>query len=300
MITDRRSFLLSSAAGAAISQTAAAQPAALPKVKLGKYELTRLIIGANPFYGYSHFNRVLDAHMREWCTQERVCEVLRQCELNGLNTWQFSEHERSLPDIRRHQETGGKLQWIVLSGRRLESEPAMITEVAKMKPIGIVHHGGVTDTCFRKGQMSKVQDFLKRVRQSGVMVGMSTHTPAVIEYVEERNWDIDFYMTAVYCVTRPVEETRKMLGGELPLGEVYLDEDPARMFRVVRQTKKTCLAFKILAAGRRCGSPAELDRAFQFAFDSIKPQDCVIVGMYPRFSDQVKDNAERVRRILPA
>jgi hypothetical protein len=300
MITDRRSFLLSSAAGAAVSQAGAAPPATLPKVKFGKYELSRLIVGANPFYGYSHFNRILDSHMREWCTPEKVCEVLRGCELNGINTWQFSEHERSLPDIRRHQETGGKLQWIVLSGRRLESERGMIAQVAKMKPMGIVHHGGVTDSCFRKGQMSKVQDFLKKVRQSGVMVGMSTHTPAVIEYVEQRNWDIDFYMTAVYCVTRPAEETRKMLGGELPLGEVYLDQDPARMYRVVRQTRKTCLAFKILAAGRRCDSPMELDRAFKFAFDSIKPQDCVIVGMYPRYSDQVKENADRVRRILSA
>ncbi len=300
MLTDRRSFLLSSAAGAAISQAAAAPTATLPKVKLGSHELTRLIVGANPFYGYSHFNRLLDSHMREWCTQEKVCEVLRQCELNGLNTWQFSEHERSLPDIQRHHETGGKLQWIVLSGKKLESEPGQIAEVAKMKPIGIVHHGGVTDSCFRKGQMAKVQEFLKMVRQSGVMVGMSTHTPEVIEYVEERNWDIDFYMTAVYCVTRPMEETRKLLGGELPLGEVYLDQDPARMYRMVRQTRKTCLAFKILAAGRRCDSPAELDRAFKFAFDSIKPQDCVIVGMYPRYSDQVKDNADRVRRILTA
>lgn len=299
MLTDRRSFLLSSAAGAAVSRASAAV-ATLPKVKLGSHELTRLIVGANPFYGYSHFNRLFDSHMREWCTQEKVCEVLRQCEQNGINTWQFSEHERSLLDIQHHHETGGKLQWILLSGKNLESDPRKITEVAKLKPIGIVHHGGVTDSCFRKGKMDQVQEFLKRVRQSGVMVGMSTHTPEVIEYVEERNWDVDFYMTAVYCVTRPMEETRKLLGGELPLGEVYLDQDPSRMFRVVRQTKKTCLAFKILAAGRRCDSPAQLDRAFQFAFDSIKPQDCVIVGMYPRYSDQVKDNTDRVRRILTA
>jgi len=299
MQTNRRNFLCSAAAGAAISQAATASPP-LPKVKLGNYEVTRLIVGANPFYGYSHFNRLRDAHMREWCTQERVCEVLRQCELNGINTWQFSEHERSLDDLRRHRETGGKLQWIILSGRKLESDPKMIAEVARMKPIGIVHHGGVTDSCFRKGQMNKVQDFLKAVRQSGVMVGMSTHTPQVIEYVEERGWDIDFYMTAVYCVTRPVEETRKMLAGELPLGEVYLEGDPARMYKVVRQTRKTCLAFKILAAGRRCDSAAQLDGAFQFAFDSIKPQDCVIVGMYPHYSDQIKDNADRVRRILAA
>ena len=70
------------------------------------------------------------------------------------------------------------------------------------------------------------------------------------------------------------------------------------MLDVVRQTKKTCLVFKILAAGRRIETADEVDQAFQFAFDSIKPQDCVIVGMYPRHSDEVRENCDRVRRIL--
>jgi hypothetical protein len=31
---------------------------------------------------------------------------------------------------------------------------------------------------------------------------------------------------------------------------------------------------------------------------NIKAKDCVVVGMYPRYKDEVKENADRVRRIL--
>ena len=67
---------------------------------------------------------------------------------------------------------------------------------------------------------------------------------------------------------------------------------------VIRQTKKTCLAFKVLAAGRLADSPQKLEKAFRFAYANIKPQDAVIVGMYPRFKDEIHENTDLVRRML--
>ena len=68
------------------------------------------------------------------------------------------------------------------------------------------------------------------------------------------------------------------------------------MYRVMRQTKKPCFAFKILAAGRIPDSGVE--QAFRTAFESIKPTDGIYVGMFPRRKDEVKENAELVHRIL--
>jgi hypothetical protein len=79
-------------------------------------------------------------------------------------------------------------------------------------------------------------------------------------------------------------------------GETYMQSDPARMYRVMRQTSKPCFAFKILAAGRV--NERDADQAFRTAFASIKPTDCVFVGMFPRVRDEVRENAERVHRIL--
>jgi hypothetical protein len=160
----------------------------------------------------------------------------------------------------------------------------------------VAHHGENTDALFRQERMEEVREFTKRARQTGVLVGVSTHKPEVIEYIEERGWDIDFYMGCVYNRTRTVEEIRKLLGQvPLPANELYLEKDPERMFGVMRKTRRTCLAFKILAAGRLAGSAESLDGAFQAAYAGIKKQDCVIVGAYPRFKNEIAENAARAR-----
>jgi hypothetical protein len=270
----------------------------LPKAKLGKYEVSRLIVGGNPFYGYSHFNRLFSQHMTEWATPERICEVLKQCENHGINTWQFSHTERTMSDLQKHRAQGGNLQWILLSHREIEDDHKLLKEVVKHKPIGIVHHGGSAERKRRAGQIGLIRDFLKAVRDSGVMVGLSTHDPTFLEEVESQGWDTDFYMTSIYYLTRTTQEFEKLLGGQRPIGEVYLPQDPARMFKAIRSTKKNCLAYKVLAAGRLADSPKTIDAAFQNVFDNVKPNDCIIIGMYPRYFDQVADNAERVRRVL--
>jgi hypothetical protein len=67
------------------------------------------------------------------------------------------------------------------------------------------------------------------------------------------------------------------------------------MTDVVRQVKQPCLGFKILAAGRKCASQPSVKEAFRFAFQHIKPTDGVVVGMYPRFFDEIQANAQYTR-----
>ena len=301
-MNSRRDFLTSSAGLAA---ALAARPlvgraqepvaATLPKVRFGKYEISRLIIGCNQFYGYSHFNQLLDQMMRDWNTPDRVCETLHQCELNGINTFQYSHHERGSSDLERHRANGGKMLLIATD----TSKDPIEETVKRIQPIALYHHGERTDVLFRAGKMDQVQEYTKRLRQTGVLVGIGTHKSEVVEYVEERGWDVDFYMLCAYNRTRMPEELQKMLGVvPVPPSEVYLEIDPPRAFRVARQTQKTCFLFKILAAGRLTRSPQTIEDAFKTALQSIKAKDCVVVGMYPRYKDEVKENADRVRRIL--
>lgn len=56
-----------------------------------------------------------------------------------------------------------------------------------------------------------------------------------------------------------------------PLGEVDLPDDPPRMCRVIRQTSKTCLAYKVLAAGCLTDNAQQIDGALRFAYGNIKP-----------------------------
>jgi hypothetical protein len=186
---------------------------------------------------------------------------------------------------------------ILLADFALMKDPTLLPQVAKLGPLGIAHHGGVTDQRFRDGEKQKIKDFLKAVRDSGVMVGLSTHNPAVVDTAESEAWDIDYYQACLYRVSRTPEEARAEYK-ESCINEIYMEKDPERMCKMIRQTRKPCLAFKLFGAGRTIGSPRQIEAAFRFALSNIKPTDAVIVGMFPRFSDQVRENTAIVRRIL--
>ena len=302
-MSSRRDFLKSSAGLAA---ALAAGPldgvqepvtASLPTVHFGNYEISRLVVGCNQFYGFSHFDGILDQVMREWNTPERVCQTLLDCERNGLNTYQYAHVEggRTLSDLEGYRAAGGKMQLVAVHLGKSPVEDI----VSRIKPMAMYHHGEAVDILFRDGKMDQVKEYAKRLRQTGVLVGVGTHKPEVVEYVEEHGWDVDFYLLCAYNRTRTPEEIRKMLGVlPMPASELYLETDPPRAYSVARKTSKTCFLFKILAAGRVARSPEEVDKAFKEAFDNIKPQDCIVVGMFPRFKDEVKENCDRVRRIL--
>ena len=184
MSNHRRDFLKSAAAAGVVAATETrAATGTLPAVKLGKYQVTRLIAGSNPIYGFSHFNRLYSQHMRDYHTQERVVEFLKSLEANGINTWQASFQERTGPDLAQFREQGGKLHWVCLCGPQFLDNPALLKTAAGYKPIAMVQHGQITERTWRAGEFQKSRDFLKRIRDLGAMVGVSAHNPEVLDKV---------------------------------------------------------------------------------------------------------------------
>jgi hypothetical protein len=266
----------------------------VPKMRFGGVEISRLVAGCNPFYGYAHFNTTLATVMREYYTPERVCDVLHQCARFGINAYNYVQLGRAPQDLERFQAEGGRMHLIFQT----------IGDAAPLhrqwKPMAMYHHGERTDAAFQEHRMADVREWCRKTRDLGTLVGVGTHKPEVIALVEEQGWDVDFYAGCVYNRTRTADEWRRLLNGqllEMP-GEIYLQSDPARMYAVMRQTKKPCFAFKIMAAGRITEKGA--DQAFETAFASIKPIDGVFIGLFPHSRDEVRENAERVCRILGA
>jgi hypothetical protein len=301
---DRRTFLQQTAgvaASAVIASAAAGDdsptPRLLPTIKLGAHEVTRLILGGNPIYGHSHFNKLFSQHMTAWHTPERVVELLKRCQQVGVNTWQNSYADRTLEDIDRVRSAGVTFHWLCLGKPDWDQHPERIADAARRKPIGIAPHGALAERLHRQKKLDVLKDLLKRIRDQGVLVGLSAHNPALIELVEEQGWDVDYYMCCLYYLTRQPQEFKTLLGDVLPLGEIYLPSDPKRMFDAIQAVKKPCLAYKILAAGRRINTLAEVRQCFATALKNIKPTDAVIVGMYQPFGDQVGENAAIVREL---
>jgi len=271
------------------------KPTHLPQIPFGPVQLSRLILGANPVNGGSHFSVFLNRQMKAYFTPENVMALLHRADEVGINCWQSGPV--NVPQWRQfREETGSEMQFISLAADQPD-DPKAVEKLAEAGVLGIAHHGEVTDTLFKQGKLDEIQGFLKRVRDSGAQVGVSTHMPAVIEHIEERGWDIDFYMACAYERHRTREELLELLGHvPIPVREVYLESDPPRMFEAVQQTERPCLAFKILAAGRLCDAPEQVEEAFRSTFAGLKPNDAAIVGMYPEYSDQVGHNAELTRK----
>ena len=166
---------------------------------------------------------------------------------------------------------------------------ATICEVANIK-----RH--VTKTVHARGADPCLL-YLKRVHDAGLLAGVSTHMPDVVDAIESKGWELDYYMTCVYERHRSDQELKKLLGRvPLPPHKVYLSEDPPRMFQSIRNTKRPCLAFKILAAGRLSERNDLVERAFRETFAGIKPIDGAIVGIYDRYTDQPGEDAALVRK----
>lgn len=257
----------------------------IPKIRFGKTEISRLILGVNPFYGFSHYNHTFSVVMREWYTQARVLEALRRSEALGINAFNYVHTGRAQADWERYLAEGGKMQ---LVAQATTADPAeMVTAV---RPMAAWVQGEITDRAYRNDKLDTVRDYAKKMRDLGVaMVGIGSHIPEVLMRIEDQGWDVDFYAGCVYNIRRTPQEWRKLLGGEIPemQNDTYLQDDPPRMYRFMRQTRKPCVAFKILAAGR-VSNP---EQAFRRAFESIKPWDFVCVGVFPRVRDEVKENA---------
>ena len=288
------------------------EPLKMPEVPFGSHTISRLIVGSNQQSGVSHQSKEMNMHMLEYFTLDRTVEFVRSCMAQGINTWQANYNEKVRDVLLKLREEGEDINFIPLSAPQIadlsdERLRSMLERIengwAKMlalKPIGVYLWGLLTDRLWREGKIDTARDFLARIRDAGVQVGVGTHIPEVIEYVEEKGWDVDFYMASLYKWRKTREEILEIMP-EVPHDgyggwELYLPSELPKMCDTISKTPKMCLAFKLFAGGRTCSTPQQVSDVFQYVLGHIKPTDAVVVGMYPRFTDQITENSDLVRK----
>jgi hypothetical protein len=276
----------------------------LPCVDWAGHRISRLVLGHNPIKGVSHTSKALDVEMRDWhASPERGLELLRCAQACGINTLQFgSDSMQRL--LMAHHRRGGRLQWVAThynneagnlgAGERLSFEDELQRILAvDPPPIAIQHFGERTDSLFFERKLTVVRDHMKRLRDTGLLIGLCTHLPDVVETVAAEDWDLDFYQVAAY--TAYAGTRRPGINRD---DEIFEDIDRERMFALVLRLDKPCIVFKVLGAGRNCATDAAVREALAYAYASIKPTDVVCVGMWQKYKDQVSQNTAFAREIL--
>ncbi len=267
----------------------------LPTVNLCGTDVTRLIIGGNPFAGFSHMSKEHDAQMMDYYNTERIKQALFRAEMCGINTMQVRADRHAARYIREFRAEGGTLHWVAQTAGETSIE--FTTNLAKgYNPIAIYHHGSVSDRLFLAGNIDELKRNLAVIRATGKPVGLGSHLPELVARAEEEKWDVDFYMTCLYNIMKPERTTDTP--DPFNNGEPFDEPDRDLMLDVVRAVSKPCLVFKLLGGGRRCSSPEDVRDAFTHAYRGMKATDAAVVGMFTRDKDQVAENAALVSDIL--
>lgn len=282
----------------------------LPTVPFGDLRITRLIGGHNPLCGGSHWSLKRNREMADFHTPERVVAHLKRLQECGINTiLARGDYHRVLHWLELFRRAGGTLHWIAQTASEMHDVFQNIRIIAAAGAIGIYHHGSQTDRWWVEGCIDRVRDYLACMRDHGVRVGLGTHHPEVIEYAEEHDWDVDFYMASFYNVNRRIRQSDIVANrmaecangrdDDVPtVDEDFRDGDPPRMIRVIQAVDRQCLAFKVLGAGRRCATQEDVAAAIRHAYATIKPQDAVVVGMWQKHRDEIALNTEYARNAM--
>lgn len=257
----------------------------LPTVDFCGLNPTRLIIGANPFGGFSHQNPERNQEMREYNTVERIVETWFIAEEAGLNTM-ITNNETShvVEAVKKYFTEGGKLQWIAQVNNN--KEPDMKIAVDEVLEIGckaLYFHGEMMDRSYQENKTEQVGEWVEYAKKSGIPVGSAAHAPQTHKWLDDLDL-LDFHAI-------PFFNCGSVHTGA---GEKFNLKDMGKATECIRQIKKPCIGYKIMGAGR-----VDPRMAFEYAFESIKDTDVVNVGMNRGDKENmVQENVEMVADVL--
>lgn len=245
----------------------------LPTVRLGPLEVSRLILGSNPFWGYSHKSAQLDEEMRRFHTDERIARILDEAADCGLTALASPPDARWVGIWTRYRAGGGRLRhWISQCHGAPEQMLQEIDRSVRAGAAAIFIQGARVEEQFGKGNFDTLRVWIERIKAAGLPAGAAAHWPEVHPELERRGLPTDFYFQCMYNASKTSD---------------YSAAEREKAAGTIAGLKKPVIAYKILAAGR-----LSAQEGFEDAFRRIGRKDGVCVGVYARNAiDQIRQNA---------
>ena len=247
-------------------------------VKLGDHQVSRLICAGNPFGGYAHGGNLayLGRLFREYFTDGKIAETLQLCAANGINTALIETEDNILRSLDLYEKRmGHRIQWIcqIPPDRKklglMKHMKQQIQIAADNKAICAFIQGAATESMFAADQTEELRELIALMKEKGIIPGVCSHHPEIIEKADELELGAEFYMMTLNRVD-------------------YACDDPEAAKDTMKKIDTPFISFKVLGAGRD-----DPEAGFRNAFDA--GATFIAVGM---FDFQVKENAELVSKIL--
>ncbi|NPV09985.1 MAG: hypothetical protein HPY83_18730 [Anaerolineae bacterium] len=241
----------------------------LPRVEFAGRQVSRMLLGGNPFSGMAHRPEDPDAgrRLREYFTDAKVLETMTIAVGAGINAFHGRGDEnvfRWLANFRAWSESQPDrpvLHWLAQTApdryRDGKVEPN-IEQIARHHPMAIYVHGATSDKAYTEGRPDELQSLVAFIHSLGFVAGIGTHMPQVVRLAEERDYGADFYVLSLRHI----------------LQSPHICPDERLAADTIRSIPKQFVAIKALGAGR-----LDPEASFRYAAATLKPTDLMTVGM---------------------
>ena len=268
-----------------------------PYGMIGNVKISRLLLGGNLIGGYMHARdlKYVGRLFRAYVTEEKILETMKLAEEHGVNT----VLETGAPFVARYnKEYGGKMQIIPSIhpdvGQPVQKLKEEIQRTVDAGAVAMYVWGVAGDRLVQLGEIDLLAKAVELAKDSGVPVGVGSHSLEVPMVCEKQKIPCDFYVKTLHsdeypsATPKPLRKEFIWLGG----GEGWYDNmwciNPEETIEFMGTVTKPWIAFKVLAAGA-----IHPRQGFAHAFRN--GADFIGVGM---FDFQVEEDAELVRRLV--
>jgi len=246
----------------------------IPKGKIGKLEISRLIIGGNLLNGFAHARDLIYVNklVKAYHTNERVMMTLQLAERCGINT--LMAIPGNLPFIKLYRrETGGKIQFISDCGWGDFVEGAKISIDSGAD--ACYCQGGTTDRLVQEGDFDTIARGIELIRKNGLPAGIGAHLLESVQACVKAGIRPDFWVKTLhehsYWSVQVDNDLKNTLDKDFK--DNVFCFDPQETIDFMNQLEEPWIAFKVLAAGAIMP-----EKGFPYAFNN--GADFICVGMY--------------------
>jgi hypothetical protein len=282
-------------AGRAGAAEAPANPAgapapkdALPKGKIGKLEVSRILLGGNLLTHFTHSRdlRYVYALAAHYNTDAKILETLAVAEANGVNTLAIHTVPSALKVLKQHRkERGGKMQWIICPTADIQPGLAQYSQqVQQLIDDGTdaIYLWGVrADALAGQGKIDLIGKAVELAKAQGVPSGVGAHDLNVIKVCEQNKIPADFYIKTLHHHNYP--------SAKLGHDSMWCS-NPQETVDLMKPVEKPWIAFKVMAAGAI--PPKD---AFQYVFQN--GADFSLAGM---FDFEIAEDVRIAKEVLAA
>ena len=251
-----------------------------PRTNVGGVSVSKMIIGCNWITGYSHRGPASDHMIAEANKNiEHATGIFTAFLKHDVDTvlGLFGEDKGLEKAVKLAEDRTGK-KMIIMDEPILNMENTpMARHEAELAIKRCAERGATfclplhscTEQLVNKNTqtLDRLPDYLSMIRDAGLIPGLSSHMPEVIQYTDKNNYDVETYIQIYNC-----------------MGFMMQVEIEA-VNKIIHEAKKPVMTIKSMAAGR-C-SPFV---GITFSYNTIRPCDMVTVGAMT--ADEVHEDVE--------